>query len=165
MNDLLVGRIHHTRSRAVVNGSRVPDQIVDHKPVGLWYSIGPAWFDWCRAESFGSIERQRAYRLDIDTSDVLALTTDAAILDFARRFAADGPYRGVGIDWPAVAKQHKGIEIDPYSWALRFDDRVRWYCGWDVASGCLWDCSALRGAVEIEGFVEHAIETQDTRLR
>lgn len=30
-----------------------------------------------------------------------------------------------------------GVEINPYQLEIRNSD-VYWYCGWDIASGCIW---------------------------
>ena len=48
------------------------------------------------------------------------------------------------IDWHAVAQAYAGIEIAPYCWSLRFEYEFLWYYGWDCASGCVWELSAVR---------------------
>ena len=144
---LLTGRIHHTICAAVVSDTRVPEQEVGHKPHGLWYSIDSAWWDWCRSEEWGEVEQKRAFRLDIDTTDILFLTGGFAIDRFTREYGAEKyGVTNYGIDWPKVVARFKGIEIAPYCYTRRLADHTRWYYGWDVASGCLWDHSALRGA-------------------
>lgn len=154
---LLTGRVHHTTSERIDIGTRIDSACFKHhmggKPDGLWYSVGPAWWEWCRSEDFDRIERKRAFRLDIDTSDFLILSSDRAILAFTKRYGVDTGSRyafsRINIDWPRIARDYRGIEIAPYSYELRCDDRTRWYYGWDVASGVLWDYAALRGATLI----------------
>jgi hypothetical protein len=45
------------------------------------------------------------------------------------------------IEWGEVAKHYGGIEICPYQSSRRYSS---WYYGWDVASGCVWDSSAIK---------------------
>lgn len=52
----------------------------------------------------------------------------------------------LGILWRDVYKDYQGIFISPYCWASRFE--FMWYYGWDCASACVWDLSAVK---EIEG--------------
>lgn len=40
------------------------------------------------------------------------------------------------MDWPAMQKAYAGLVVAPYLYERR---HVRWYYGWDVASGVLWD--------------------------
>lgn len=144
----LTGRIHHTSKKAL--GHRgVIRQISAYKPHGLWYSVDSEWWDWCTGESFDAIESKRAFRLDLDTSDFLVISTLAAIDQFTEEYATVPLYPGADmkqVDWVRVAAKYKGMEIAPYLHARRFDVDFMWYYGWDVASGCLWDYSAFRGA-------------------
>ncbi len=150
--DTLTGRIHHTARKSI----RVLDKIPQRespamKPRGLWYAMGSAWWDWCMGEEFRDMTRVRAYRLDIDTTDFAVLTSEKDVLDFTRRFSvpiAEG-VRLFQPDWSAVARQFKGIEVDPYHHTLRFSAGLLWYYGLDVPGGCLWDYSALRGSKKV----------------
>ena len=46
------------------------------------------------------------------------------------------------IDWTAVGKNHDAIVIAPYIWERRLDGPM-WYYGWDCASGCVWNATAV----------------------
>lgn len=62
----------------------------------------------------------------------------------ARRFTY--PYHQ--LDWPAVVSLYQGIVITPYQWSLRH--KLTWYYGWDCASACVWDLSAVESVGELE---------------
>lgn len=115
------------------------------KPVGLWYSIGDDWEQWCRLEGFNLGRLAFRTALDVDTSRILHLDSETAIRDFSREYYSQiVPGSGLeGIDWPAVARDFAGIEIHPYQWGCRL--KLIWYYGWDCASGVIWDARALRG--------------------
>ena len=115
------------------------------KPVGLWYSVGEEWKEWCEAENFYVRHLAYTYELDVDEARILRLTTELDLLNFTARYQ-DADRDSWYIDWQAVAQDWDGIEIAPYQWGCRMDTRTRWYYGWDVASGCLWRPAALRGA-------------------
>lgn len=111
------------------------------KPVGLWYSVGNEWAEWCKSEGFRDTDAQTCYRLEVDESKILRLTTPEEILAFTAEYSIGTEFWG--IDWARLAGEYGGIEIAPYSWELRYDNRTSWYYTWDVASGCLWDPEAL----------------------
>lgn len=120
------------------------------KPYGLWYSIGDEWKQWCEAEDFCIGRLAVVYKLSIDKDTVLRLTTEQAIREFSSEFLLrDTPWQTWDIDWPRVARQWAGIEIAPYQYGCRFDATLRWYSGWDVASGCIWDQQGLASWKEI----------------
>lgn len=52
------------------------------------------------------------------------------------RIEATGREFPFEMDWPAVQKRYAGLVVAPYLHERR---HVRWYYGWDVASGVLWD--------------------------
>lgn len=47
------------------------------------------------------------------------------------------------MNYGKVAEKYGGIEITPYLWEKRLNSM--WYYGWDCASGCVWDRSAVTG--------------------
>jgi hypothetical protein len=53
------------------------------------------------------------------------------------------------IDWKKVAKEYSGIEICPYIGEQRL--KFSWYYPWDVASGCVWDNSAVKSINLVSG--------------
>lgn len=157
-------RVHSTRSVAL--GSILPTlrQQPGPKPKGLWWAVGDAWIDWCRGEGFRLETLRNTFSLDIDDSKLLVIGRDMSLDAFDRQFAHEDEFMKrtrehvagqtgrswdprYSIDWPKVAERWSGIEIPVYSWSHRHE--LMWYCGWDVASGCLWNPDALRGVKKI----------------
>ena len=129
-------------SRKYVGAFRNEKQGQRHdKPWGLWYACGDAWFQWTTSEMPEWVEGwQYLYELNI-TEAVLQLPTPEEILAFDERYRfRDAPYESY-INWAAVANDFPGLEICPYQFSLRYS--LRWYYGWDVASGCIWDARGV----------------------
>lgn len=125
-----------------------------YKPRGLWLSVDgdEDWRSWCEGNDFALDTFKHHYRVHLRSDcNVLRLTSESDILDFTDKynkpFAYPGrsvsDYFGCYIDWPRVAQDYQGIVIAPYCWPLRLDPRTHWYYGWDCASGCIWDPSAI----------------------
>ncbi len=132
-------------------------QKIDDKPEGLWYGVDASWLDWCVSEGFRSYKL--LYGLQLDLSSMLVLTTVDEVKAFAKKYAGalyPGSFVNY-IDWAKVAKEFGGIEISPYQWDLRLSD-IRWYYGWDVASGCIWDPAVVRGISEVR-LIHEAVKT------
>lgn len=131
------------------------------KPAGLWVSAeGPGdWREWCKAEEFGDPDAQRCYEIVLaPEASVLRLSGPNLLRAFSAEYGTVRPHADSGpvllrdctaIDWPRVAERYAGILIAPYVWECRLDHRVSWYYGWDCASGCIWDASAVERIVEI----------------
>lgn len=132
------------------------------KPVGVWYALGTEWIDWCRNESFRTSALLHVYKLVVDESRIRMIRTPDELLDFTTRFRSDAAdefeekfpenLRRPGgstmwIDWVRAAEGYAGIEIAPYQWEHRLG--LMWYYGWDVASGCIWDPTAILDAVPV----------------
>ena len=114
------------------------------KPFGLWYSVGDEWLQWCKAENFRVDCLAITYRLTVNDGAILRLTTEQEIREFSAQFLLrDTPWQTWDINWPRVAEKWAGIEIAPYQYGCRFNAALRWYSGWDVASGCIWDQHGL----------------------
>lgn len=122
------------------------------KPRGLWVSVegnGDGWSDWCRDEQFGGeglafehevVLAEDAHLLWLSTAEHL----DAFTVEYGTpMYPAEPTIRHRGIDWPGVAKVYQGIVIAPYLWERRLDPDTFWYYGWDCASGCIWDLTAI----------------------
>ena len=58
------------------------------------------------------------------------------------------------INWRAVAGDYAGLIITPYQWSRRLEP-YSWYYGWDCASGCIWDPSAITDIKLIE--IDHEV--------
>ena len=122
-----------------------------HKPLGLWYSVehddGHGWVDRCRAEQWGNTDPLFGHVLVLDVSRILRLADARDILRFGQQYGCEA-YPGARlttIDWRPVARDFAGIEIWPYQWECRLDFDCSWYYGWDCASGCVWDATAVLG--------------------
>lgn len=121
------------------------------KPHGLWVSVEGSddWPHWCQSEDFrvDSLRVVHEIVLGLDAK-VLRLACVEELDAFAREFGAfDSTIPntmfaiGHAIDWPRVAQKYQGIIIAPYIWERRL--QAMWYYGWDCASGCIWDASAI----------------------
>lgn len=121
------------------------------KPNGLWYACGNEWLDF----DFGAEDAKYLYKLDIDYSRILKLT-DKDIKQFEKEYLQKHPrvedyYM---INWKKVAEKYSGIEICPFMQNihnLSMNENLHgWYYGWDVASGCIWNGSAIKGVSLLE---------------
>lgn len=133
------------------------------KPDGLWVSVeadaGGGWREWCEAESFRLECLIARHRVELAPDARVIRIENVRVFDaFNERFGAPLstlPHsRRYGIDWAGVARRHQGIVIAPYLWRRRMSDAL-WYYGWDCASGCIWDVSAI-AAVELAPALEAA---------
>lgn len=117
----------------------VKPQRIGFKPIGLWISDQSEprnWFDWCLDEEYHLDILAFAYIVELKANpNILFITSLEELKAFSIRFYAPDYY----IDWPKVRANYAGIVISPY----RYDARNVWYYGWDVASGCIWDISAI----------------------
>ena len=118
------------------------DRFVYTKPRGLWFDADSDWQRWCEAESFATDSFKWRHILTLDFSRIILLTDKDEIDLFTERYAIADRY-GIAIDWPRVAQEFAGIVIAPYCWKRRMADHARWYYGWDCASGCVWDLTAI----------------------
>lgn len=130
-------------------------QMVYHKPDGLWYALGNEWFNMITDDDEGgTLEHmyrryKSAFYLDIDYSNILRLNTMEKMIKFSEIYVYNLPKDTYNVDWNKVAKQYKGIEIIPYQYRARRNERTEWYESWDVASGCIWDTSAIKKSIKI----------------
>lgn len=118
------------------------------KPKGLWLSdcaAGDGWVDWCKMEDFGFDRLVCRSIVELDMANILLIDTEEKLLEFSSQHVGD-INRYYCIDWGPVAEQYKGIVISPYQWNQRLD--LFWYYGWDCASGCVWDASAIKSIKE-----------------
>jgi hypothetical protein len=135
------------------------------KPSGLWYSFGDEWLKWCLSEMPEWIDTWKTVRrIQVRESKILKITNEREFLRFEtnrpvklppwmleiRKLRAvrqslegDRKARNVYTDWGKIAEKYAGIEITPYLWKFRLTHL--WYYGWDVASGTIWDPSAIIG--------------------
>ncbi len=120
-----------------------------YKPNGFWISdeTDHGWKQWCIDEEFNLDRLNLVYTVTVDLSNILQINTEAALLLFDRYFAKGGNRFSKQIDWDLIAQRYSGIIITPYQWGQRLD--LMWYYGWDCASGCIWDVSAVK-SIELD---------------
>lgn len=145
--------------------SRAQKPIPEMKPNGLWVSVDDvedeSWPAWCRAEDFHTDHLTVRTRVSLhDDARILRLIGARDIDEFAKMFAKNDPrydFNTYGLDWHSVAVAYQGIIIAPYVFARRFTHL--WYYGWDCASGCIWDASAIADLVEVKPKTTDAART------
>jgi hypothetical protein len=131
---------------------KIPDSPI-RKPRGLWYECNKGWKEFVQrempswAEGYG-----HKYLLDVNLSRMCVIRTEKELNDFHDRysFVIDNRRGEEGINWLAVSRDYDGIEICPYQWGSRNDEKTSWYYVWDVASGCIWGRGAFKGVTEID---------------
>lgn len=121
-------------------------QLPGPKPQGQWFGTGPSWLEFIDEEN-PQWAGPYTYVITLDTQSVLEISTPAQLLDFTRKYGVE---RGFEIDWSVVAQSYKGIDISPYISSMRLNPQTAWYYGWDVASGCVWDPSAITSVDQVD---------------
>jgi hypothetical protein len=121
------------------------------KPCGLWFSAlrddgTDPWIEYCKMRGGFDIGQ---YRTEIILNgDRMLYLRSAADIDrlteqhgFRPLFRPD--YTRFAIRWEIVAREFAGIVIAPECIERRTVDL--WYYTWDVASGCVWNPSGVKG--------------------
>lgn len=122
------------------------------KPEGFWFGVGAEWIDWTEDE-MPEWKGDNLYSVEVDESACLTIETEFDLREFNRTYGT----RDGMIDWQRVAKDHKGIIFKQYFPSARM--KYRWYYSWDVASGCVWDASAIK-QVEQQPITQTSPEAQ-----
>lgn len=116
------------------------------KPEGFWYGFGDAWIEW--TEFAGpEYKGEYIYEVDINGSNILQIRDYSEIEEFTKEYQFEEqiiPRIIFYIDWPRIASKYDGIEINPYIYNARLNDKFLWYYGWDVASGCIWNLNKVK---------------------
>ena len=115
------------------------------KPHGLWVSVDGEydWESWCLAEEFHTTSLQHRTPISLaPDANVLVMTTAEELDAFTNKYGGEITRTFLFIDWPAVAADYDGLIIAPYIWERRYD--LSWYYGWDCASGCIWNLTAIQ---------------------
>lgn len=131
--------------------SRPQDPAGSYKPKGLWVSVegeGGGWRDWCIGEGYGLDSLTYAHHVTLaDDARILYVDGAEGIDEFTATYSGPdtlfGGEFGYRIDWPRIAREYQGIIIAPYIWSRRLSLHTHWYYGWDCASGCIWDATAI----------------------
>jgi hypothetical protein len=147
-------RLVMTQNENIEFTDKTHKQKLGPKPIGLWYGIGTEWIDWTRSD-MPEWEYDNVFEVIINESNVLLINTLDEIKEFNdtygvedKRFAnifSDNSYHD--IDWSKIAEKYSGVEISPYMWPMR--NELRWYYGWDVASGCIWNSNGIKSIKKI----------------
>jgi hypothetical protein len=124
-------------------------QTVDFKPNGLWYSCGKEWIEWVLSEQRSWV-RPYVYRLHLSDSKIIKISNKKELEEFTKKYLKKDHMPGMEtslfVDWPKVASEYDGIQICPYIHSARMSQSTEWYYSWDVASGCIWNPSAVTKA-------------------
>ena len=121
------------------------------KPIGLWYGFGTNWIDFVRnPDNKGLISKytnpEYFYNIDVktvtvdqdpDENSVLVLRNHDDLKKLLKAYPGFELKRIGGMflaNWNGVAVTYAGLEVS---------DRLASYCGWDVASGCVWNKNAI----------------------
>lgn len=138
---------HHSAEPLVMEWDRTyPVHLYNGKPGGFWLSDDSeyGWAEWCQAEQFALDSLAHRTQFRVDTSRVLHLSTAMAVVEFGREHRETGPdVWWPWVDWAPVREQWAGVVITPYQRSVRFGAETFWYSGWDCASGCIWDLTAI----------------------
>lgn len=130
------------------------------KPRGFWVSVQGEddWPTWCREENFGTHRLSTTHNVTLRADSNVLFLTSPELLDAFTKTYGISEHKTLGrhswtdtrIDWPRVATEYDGVIIAPYQWERRMG--LDWYYGWDVASGCIWNLTAIE-SVEATSFL------------
>ena len=165
--------MHYTESPLVYDPDRTyvqNDVRIFGKPVGFWVSVEGEddWPSWCTDNDFMVNSLAHPHEVALAPGhNVLLLPTVEDVRSFHTNFSVEDPLDGkIGptrltqeyiwksrpIDWTRVAAQYDGLIIAPYQWPCRM--KYDWYYGWDAASGCIWNLSAIASVSPVDRTVE-----------
>lgn len=115
------------------------------KPTGLWVAKEDAWIEWGVQNSFDHWTRDFV-ELDLDLSDIYKIRFERDLDALREEYGVVHEELNYvhSIDWSLVAREFKGVYALnwEYGWS-GLDSLNPWFYGWDLASGCVWDLSAL----------------------
>ena len=119
------------------------------KPLGFWVSVKGEydWKSWCESEDFltESLVYENAVVLR-DDANILRINSVKGLHQFSTKYGIPetksvpgyDPWVEYAINWARVAREYDGIIISPYLYSWDLGDDLKWYYGWDCASGCIW---------------------------
>lgn len=128
-------------------------QQIGAKPKGFWYDCDGEWARWV-AEAMPYRIGKHNYKVQVDTSKMIVIRNYREFVAFENKYKTTvldqvpgfADENDLWINWPKVARDYSGIEIAPF--ISKADDR-NWYYVWDVASGCIWEKSALKNVEKV----------------
>lgn len=118
------------------------------KPRGLWVSDEDSdwtWPMWCRQEEWALESFVWAYEIHlVEYHHLHVLSTPEEVREFTHQFdGGNDSFCTWDINWDEVRVRWNGIVITPYQSECRIDPKTIWYCGWDCASGCIWNMDVI----------------------
>ena len=132
--------------------SKKYNQDAASKPKGFWFSNDTCEYNWehfCRSQHFWleALEFKKFFKFT-ESANILIIKNLQEFDDFCDTYIikndnAYGYFSSNTVDWVAVSEKYDGIYIPDYYWERRNSDSSCWYYGWDCASGCVWNLSAL----------------------
>lgn len=128
------------------------------KPNGFWVSVEGEddWRNWCEAEEWRIESLDNEYDVVLsDFANILYLNSAQDILEFTIEYLDTEsnplPWKSTRyILWDDLRKKYDGIIIAPYQWSCSMSKETEWYYGWDVASGCIWNLSAVSSVTAVK---------------
>lgn len=152
MTEVLLHYTDDSGMKPLASVAQYPDTTGIGKPQGLWFSVEGEydWKWWCEAEKFRLDRLKRAYEIRLTKDARMLRISTAEGIDAVNETYGYRPYSDRGlkmmmIKWHQIARDYQGIIIAPYIWERRFGADCLWYYGWDCASGCIWDVTAIAG--------------------
>lgn len=134
------------------------------KPFGFWFAVGDEWIQHMKKTNFWMNKYNYLYELELNKSDVIVIDTLALLHDFSSAYGENVHYKEdhftitftPRVNWHKLIKDTsaKGIIISPnfkklyYKYSY-FNDKhsvfwgAEWYLRWDIASGVVWDTTAI----------------------
>jgi hypothetical protein len=148
---------------------------IDYKPIGLWFSCGTSWFNWCMAEMPDWVTKKKVYNIILDETKILHINSLKKLLEFNKKYSIKKSFTGMSnnidtgkrekttdiytlINWGKVSSEYSGIKFCPYlEQKLRTKDKnyienFTWYIMLDAATGCIWNQDALK-TIEYGGYL------------
>lgn len=124
------------------------------KPIGLWYSIGDAWYNLCKRNNY-YIDKY-LYELNIDNfveydgnayPDKVLKLLKKDMMKFNDKYITRSNFLIGGINWVRVANDYAGIEFSDYSFTDEECANPRfpnWWATIDIPSGCIWNLKVIK---------------------
>lgn len=114
------------------------------KPDGFWFAAGSEWVDWTESE-MPQWKGDNLYDVEVNEDECIVIEDEIDMREFHAKYRTrDGSEM---IDWQKVSKDAKGVIFKRYF--PEFRRRYKWYYTWDIASGCVWDASAIKQVEQI----------------
>ena len=126
------------------------------KPNGLWYSCGTDWLKFVETEMPELQETATmVYAIGYEPGKMLRVTSPKQAERVSYRYL---DYDSKRVDWGKVSTKYAGIECCPYPVGDKTKIDNLWYYAFDMASGCIWDASAISNTILVAELKEDGWE-------